>query len=115
MPSMRVICSGVSASSFLKRSDCHHLPCAAARPGTPSTIADNIRQMNNLRRVFIFNSVTTTRKLVFTKTGEVITRIGYFRGRKPGRSARVVDEGQFGECAQFERRPDLDGVVDFAQ
>src|SRR5215213_8256690 len=58
MPSMRLICSCVSTSSFLNRSVCHHLkpkPCDCAIEGVAaaSTIKDKTRQMNNLRRVFI--------------------------------------------------------------
>src|SRR5687768_1556570 len=100
MPSMRVICSGASTSSFWKRSDCHHFPWAEATPGTASTIADKTRQMNRLRRVFILEIGYDQPKAgVYGRTVQVITGIRYFCARKPGRSARVVDEGQFVESA----------------
>ena len=56
MASMRVICSAVRASSFWKRSVCHHLklkPCASEVPGAAKTISDKLRQMNDLRSVFM--------------------------------------------------------------
>ena len=125
---MRVICSGGERELFLEALGLP--PLEALRRtrgrGTASTIRDKTRQMNNLRRVFIFSialrpaqswCLRKRRDGIELRASGAICADDRLHGSGFGRreSARVVERVSSSSARSSAAAADLDGELDFAQ